>query len=59
MAWWFFKAGNLLQICTVGGYLDALRKANGRWYFASRHGYSDHPVPVMYGVEYEGFKDET
>jgi 3-phenylpropionate/cinnamic acid dioxygenase small subunit len=50
MAWWFKMDGSL-EICTVAGYHDELRKVEGRWYFASRFGYSDHDIPVMYGVE--------
>jgi 3-phenylpropionate/cinnamic acid dioxygenase small subunit len=41
MAWWF-HADNRLEICTVGGYEDHLRKVDGRWYFESRFGYSDY-----------------
>lgn len=52
MAWWFFNDGRL-EICTVGGYRDELRKVGGRWYIAGRYGYSDHPIPVMHGVGYK------
>jgi hypothetical protein len=57
MAWWFHKDGRL-EICTVGGYRDEIQKVNDRWYFAGRFGYSDHQIPVMYGVEHKDFKQE-